>query len=98
MPLHEETPQRCHPRPARHGVIGDIEEPAGFESPADQGNDRLPVLGTDPAVDAMQTYDVELRQGCVLQQLVETGFAELDILEASCVREATGSRKVSGVE
>jgi hypothetical protein len=60
--LHEDAPQRGDARPTGHGVVRYVEEARRFETAANESDDRLPVLCAYPAVNAVHTDDVEVRQ------------------------------------
>jgi len=96
--LHQQSAQRREPGPARHRVVGDIEQTAGFEPAPDESDHRLPVGRADPAVDPVQAHDVEVRHRRVVQQFVEARLAELYVFESGRAGKRARSRDMGRVE
>ena len=93
-----DPPQRRDTGPSRHAVIRDVEQPTGFQTLADQRNERAPVLCADPAENAVHRHDVELRRRRVGGDLLEARFAEDDIREPGGLCQGAGVGDVAGVE
>src|SRR4029453_15102219 len=69
-----------------------------LEPPADEGDDRGTVFGTDPAVHTVQRDDVELGQRCVVRPLRKVRFAERDVLQTGSLGKAARIRDVRWIE
>ncbi len=96
--LGEQLAQRHARGPARQGVVGDVDQAARLQLAPQELDDVGPVLGGDPAVDAVQSDDVELRQARLLGEILEALVEELDVRGAGLRRQRAGVEDVRGVE
>ena len=96
--LHKKPPERHHGGPAGHAVIRDVDHAARLELPADELDDDLAVLRRDPAVDAVQGDEVEIRKVAAGQEFGEAVVVEVDISQPGCLGKALGADDVAGVE
>src|SRR5262249_49619157 len=95
---NHEAPQGRHRGPAWHRIVGNVDEPTGFEPSTDEGDNGVPVFRTDPAIDAVHAYNVELGQGSIVQQFREIRFTKFDILEPSRPSKPACPGKVRRIE
>ncbi len=84
-------------RPAGQRVVADIDEPARQQQPGDQLSNRVASRRIDPAVDAVEDDEIELRK-IVTEQVVERPGVQLNVVDAQPARVITAALDVRLVE
>ncbi len=98
LDLAHEVADRRQRRPARHAIVGDIDQAVGPQPPPEDRDHRLLAGAADPAQNAVQHDDVDVIVAALRRRGLEACFRNHEIGKAGLGDQAAGVRHMGAAD